>query len=119
MELRDILKELAHKERICVLVSSHLMSEMELMCDRVGIIANGKMLGVHTMEELISASSGDKKEFTICADDIAKALAVINIDESRKRILDGKLIIDLPAETAKEQICMINKALIEAGIIQP
>ena len=115
-ELRDILKELAHKERICVLVSSHLMSEMELMCDRVGIIANGKMLGVHTMEELISASSGDKKEFTICADDIAKALAVINIDESRKRILDGKLIIDLPAETAKEQICMINKALIEAGI---
>ena len=30
-ELRDILKELAHKENICVIVSSHLMSEMELM----------------------------------------------------------------------------------------
>lgn len=115
-ELRDILKELAHKEQICVLVSSHLMSEMELMCDRVGIIADGKMLEVHTMEELISASSGDKKEFTICADDIAKALSVINIDESRKRISDGKIIIELPAETAQEQICMINKALIEAGI---
>lgn len=32
-ELRDILKETAHKENICVIVSSHLMSEMELMCD--------------------------------------------------------------------------------------
>ena len=49
-ELRDILKNLAHKENICVIVSSHLMSEMELMCDRVGIIANGKLTGVHTVE---------------------------------------------------------------------
>lgn len=45
-ELRDILKELAHKEGTCVVVSSHLMSEMEMMCDRVGIIANGKMIGL-------------------------------------------------------------------------
>ena len=37
-ELRDILKNLAHKENIAVLVSSHLMSEMEMMCDRVGVI---------------------------------------------------------------------------------
>ncbi len=115
-ELRDILKELAHKERICVLVSSHLMSEMELMCDRVGIIANGKMLGVHTMEELISASSGDKKEYIICVDDIPKALSVIDIEESKKRIVDGRIAVDLPEESADEQICMINKAIIGAGV---
>ncbi len=115
-ELRDILKELAHKERICVLVSSHLMSEMELMCDRVGIIANGKMLGVHTMEELISASSGDKKEYIICVDDIPKALSVIDIEESKKRIVDGRIAVDLPEENADEQICMINKAIIGAGV---
>ena len=35
-DLRDILKNLAHKENISVMVSSHLMSEMEMMCDRVG-----------------------------------------------------------------------------------
>lgn len=115
-ELRDILKELAHKERICVLVSSHLMSEMELMCDRVGIIANGKMLGVHTMEELISASSGDKKEYVICVDDIPKALSVIDIEESKKRIVDGRIAVDLPEENADEQIFMINKAIIGAGV---
>lgn len=64
-ELRDILKETAHKENICVIVSSHLMSEMELMCDRVGIIANGKMIGVHTLEEMISASNSKFSEFMI------------------------------------------------------
>ena len=64
-ELRDILKNLAHKENICVIVSSHLMSEMELMCDRVGIIVNGKLTGVHTVEEMISAASGDKEQFIL------------------------------------------------------
>jgi len=43
-ELRDTLKHLAHEEGVAVLVSSHMLSEMQLMCDRVGIIANGKML---------------------------------------------------------------------------
>lgn len=34
-ELRDILKRLAHEENACVMVSSHLLSEMQLRCDRV------------------------------------------------------------------------------------
>ena len=65
-ELRDILKELAHKEGTCVVVSSHLMSEMEMMCDRVGIIANGKMIGSYTMEELISQSDSSIAEYQPC-----------------------------------------------------
>jgi len=40
-ELRDIFKRLAHEEGVSVLVSSHLLSEMELMCDRVGIWQTG------------------------------------------------------------------------------
>ena len=115
-ELRDILKELAHKEGICVLVSSHLMSEMELMCDRVGIIANGKMLGVHTMEEMISVSSGDTREYIIHVDDPARALSVIDLPENDKK-LDGNIIkLTLKADDADEQISCINKAVIEAGV---
>ena len=38
-KLRNILKYLAHEKGICIVLSSHLMSEMELMCDRVCIIA--------------------------------------------------------------------------------
>lgn len=115
-ELRDILKELAHKEHICVMVSSHLMSEMELMCDRVGIIANGKMLGVHTMEELISASSGSSREYTLHVDDVAKALAVINVSEENKKLRDGNIIVSLPSDNADELISDINRSIINAGI---
>jgi ABC-2 type transport system ATP-binding protein len=57
-DLRDILKRLAHEENVAVFVSSHLMSEMELMCDRVAIINNGKILGVKTVKELLNQASG-------------------------------------------------------------
>lgn len=57
-DLRDILKRLAHDEGVAVFVSSHLLSEMQLMCDRVGIIDNGRLLGVKPIHELMSDASG-------------------------------------------------------------
>jgi ABC-2 type transport system ATP-binding protein len=45
-ELRDYLRHLTRTEGITVIVSSHLLSEMELMCDRVAIIQRGKLVNV-------------------------------------------------------------------------
>lgn len=115
-ELRDILKEMAHKEKISVIVSSHLMSEMELMCDRVGIIANGKMLGVHTLDELISASDNKTTEFMLRVDDSAKAYAFIDVPESEKKLAGDVIEITLPTDAADEEISRINAMLIYNGI---
>ena len=115
-ELRDILKTTAHQEQICVIVSSHLMSEMELMCDRVGIIANGKMLGVHTLEEMISANNSDFVEYILKVDDIAKAYAIIDLPNDKKVIADEHLHITVSSSNSDEQIYAINRQLIERGI---
>lgn len=48
-ELRDYLRVLAEKEGIAVIVSSHLLSEMELMCDRVAIIQAGKLVDIRSI----------------------------------------------------------------------
>ncbi|MGN0298037.1 MAG: ABC transporter ATP-binding protein [Lachnospiraceae bacterium] len=55
-DLRDIVKKLAHEQGCCVLVSSHLMSEMELMCDRLAIIKDGELISVRSLGELVTAS---------------------------------------------------------------
>lgn len=44
-EFRDYLRHVADQEGVCVLVSSHLLSEIELMCDRTLIIQSGKLIG--------------------------------------------------------------------------
>lgn len=115
-ELRDILKETAHKENISVIVSSHLMSEMELMCDRVGIIANGKMIGVHSLEEMISASNSKVSEFMIRVDNKAAAFNMIDVSEDKKKIVKDMIEVSLPTENADEEISRINYMLIKNGI---
>ncbi|SDF40796.1 ABC-2 type transport system ATP-binding protein [Fontibacillus panacisegetis] len=55
-ELRGFIRKLAD-EGMAVFVSSHLLSEIQLLCDRVAIISHGKVLAVGTVEELIEGSS--------------------------------------------------------------
>lgn len=43
-EMRDYLKRIAREENISILVSSHLLSEIELMCSRVVVIQEGKLV---------------------------------------------------------------------------
>lgn len=50
-EMRDFIKMLAHDYGIAVFISSHILTEMQLMCDRVGIIYKGKLVAVKTVEE--------------------------------------------------------------------
>lgn len=114
-ELRDILKKLAHEEHICVLVSSHLMSEMELMCDRVGIISNGKMLGVYTIDELTNAQSNGKMEFVYEVDDPKRACELITEGESVIRD-ESHFELELQVETARETAAEINKRLVGSGV---
>ncbi|GAY74773.1 ABC transporter, ATP-binding protein [Sporolactobacillus inulinus] len=52
-DLRNYLHELSRKENVAVIVSSHLLSEMQLMCDRIGILQKGKLVGVEKVNEFI------------------------------------------------------------------
>jgi len=56
-ELRNHLRTLAREENVAVIVSSHLLSEMELMCDRVGILQNGKLVRIQDMKEMLEDES--------------------------------------------------------------
>ena len=56
-ELRDILKKLAKENKTAILVSSHILSEMELMCDRVAVIDEGKIVKI---EDLSSTDTSNK-----------------------------------------------------------
>ncbi|GAA3412451.1 ABC transporter ATP-binding protein [Paenibacillus hodogayensis] len=49
-ELRDYLRQLTRTEGITVIVSSHLLSEMELMCDRIAILQQGRLVDVKPIQ---------------------------------------------------------------------
>jgi ABC-2 type transport system ATP-binding protein len=55
-ELREFIRTLA-EEGLAVFVSSHLLSEIQLLCDRVAIISKGRVLAVGGVSELVARNS--------------------------------------------------------------
>lgn len=55
-ELREFIRKLAD-EGLAVFVSSHLLSEIQLLCDRVAIISKGRVLAVGGVDELVARNS--------------------------------------------------------------
>lgn len=112
-ELRDILKNLAHNENVAVFVSSHLLSEMELMCDRVGIINHGKLIDVKTIEEIRSQTSGII-EYRFTVKPVGKAVELVRADYSEKikSITDDYIDITV----GQDDVVKINALLAANGI---
>mgnify|MGYP004495126497 FL=1 len=50
-QLRDLLKKLAKKEKMGILISSHNLAELESFCTKVAIIQNGKMVENSSIED--------------------------------------------------------------------
>ncbi len=107
-EFRHIIKDLAKKENIAVLVSSHLISEVELMCDTVAIIKSGTLLKYASVSELIS-----DKEVSFVLSDNSKGIKILkdkwNIDSS---LINNTII----AKVDVSKIEKINSSFIEEGI---
>jgi ABC-2 type transport system ATP-binding protein len=64
-EVRDLIQQL-RSEGKTVFFSTHILSDAEALCDRVGIIHQGKLRGVGTVAELTSETQG-KIEIIFCA----------------------------------------------------
>ncbi len=72
-KLRDILKEIAHKEGVAVFVSSHILTEMQLMCDKVAVIDNGNVVKI---EEITKTESTIEK-LEIAVKNVEKAIKIL------------------------------------------
>lgn len=55
-EFRTYLRKIAQTENVSVFVSSHMLSEIELMCDRVAVIQNGKLVDIREIDDATEAS---------------------------------------------------------------
>ncbi|PGL71671.1 ABC transporter ATP-binding protein [Bacillus sp. AFS055030] len=83
-ELREFIHMLVKEQNISVFISSHLLSEIEMICDRVGIINKGKMVRVSTVKELVQEAA-ERVEWRVSP--IQKALDLLKKDSTIQDIL--------------------------------
>ncbi len=112
-ELRDYLRLLTKEEGISVIVSSHLLSEMELMCDRVAIIQQGKLIDVRLIQDYMG-DTGSEQTYLIEVDAPEQAVQLLQHSGFTQpiRIVDGRL--QLAAE--REQIPGLAAQLVQANL---
>ncbi len=110
-ELRDILKKVAHEEGCAVIVSSHMLSEMQLMCDRVGIISEGRIVGVKPIGELTAAAG--KTQYQLKVSDAERAVSLIDETMHPALLEDGTVKIETDEE---EVVAAVVRTLVGAGI---
>lgn len=113
IDLRKLLKKLAHEEGMAIIVSSHQLSEMQLMCDRVLIMNKGKIIGDKTIDELSNSNEG-LVQVTFVADKIDEAIKLINDKYKAQATATGNSInVNLDKELVPE----VTKELLLSGIM--
>jgi ABC-2 type transport system ATP-binding protein len=112
-ELRDHLRMLAEQEGIAVIVSSHLLTEMELMCDRVAIINHGKLVDVRQLHDLVQTEQ-ELVEVLFEVGSVREAQRVLQASSGSltMRELEGTLAVRL----TREQIPGVTAELVQAGV---
>ncbi|TRZ36606.1 ABC transporter ATP-binding protein [Niallia circulans] len=113
-EFRDYLHELA-ATGISVLVSSHLLSEMQLMCHRFAIIEKGKLIHISSMDETVAEGADELREVTFEIDNASSALEVLRSGAVAFEEVSVKENI-LTVKLSKSSIPAVNKLFVEKGL---
>lgn len=110
-EIRKYIRNLAEKENVAVIVSSHLLTEIELMCDRIGVIKNGELIAI----EAVRSAENDEalKEVFIEAEPLESAKTYLETQTTNKIGMTAK---ELSISVKHEEIPAVLKSLIEQGI---
>ena len=101
-QLRDILKKISHEENVAVFVSSHILTEMQQMCDRVAVLDNGKIVKI----EQITNSKEEKIEtIELRIKDKTKAIKILKEKfEVDAKVEKNNLLVTIQTERVPEVV---------------
>ncbi|MFU7587674.1 ABC transporter ATP-binding protein [Priestia sp. RMT2NF4] len=108
-EFRTYLQTLCRQEGISILIASHLLKEVEALCDRVGIIQNGELKAVQDLSPN-RRDQGMYVEFEVS--DVQQAADLLS-QEFQVTIKSDSIDVVI----MKEQIPAVNRKLVDSDIL--
>ncbi|HEX6261363.1 MAG TPA: ABC transporter ATP-binding protein [Actinomycetota bacterium] len=108
VEMRTLIRHLGTGERT-VLLSSHLLAEVQQICDRVGVISKGRLVFEGSVDELRGRAAVAIRAEPL---DLARRRAEEVLGPGRVEVRDGELVVD--AEPA--EVPALNRELVLADV---
>jgi ABC-2 type transport system ATP-binding protein len=114
-EMRAMVRSLVDEGRT-VMLSSHLLDEVERTCDAVAIVDHGRVIRQGPIDELVR-SAGARVVRLDCSDPAAAGRLLEQAGLAAGIALgELKLTVTLPADASRETVAEVNRRLVEGGI---
>ena len=104
-EMRTLIRDLVDKEGVTIILSSHLLDEVQKVCDRVAFINRGNLVSEGKVSDLVAGQGG----LFLRASPMAKAMAVLG---ARGRVEGDGMV----AEIAEADAPALIRDLVAAGV---
>ncbi len=112
IEIRELLKKLNEEQGISIIISSHLLSEIEKLVTHVGIISKGKMVFQGTLNELTGRQQ-QSSELILETDNTARSIEICSQLQLDAISNNGKIKLSVPP---KENIAALNRELVNNNV---
>jgi ABC-2 type transport system ATP-binding protein len=109
-DMRNLIRRLAAEE-ITILLSSHLLYEVEDLCNRVAIVRDGRIVYEGTIDDL---HGGRATQYRLRATDHDSARAVVERHPGVSSIVDNG--VELSFSAGEATVVELSRALVEAGV---
>jgi ABC-type multidrug transport system ATPase subunit len=109
-QTRELIRLLRDEFKLTVLLSSHLLSEIEQLCNRVGIIHEGRLLYEGGPETLVTPTS----MYRIRVDDLSRAFELLTSEPGVTVSRNGDSFLRIDAD--KQSISAVNALLVSKEI---
>jgi lantibiotic transport system ATP-binding protein len=112
IEIRELLRGLNHEHGISIIISSHLLSEIEKLVTHLGIINKGKMMFQGSLSELVNKQV--TSSYTVLeTNNAGKTVELLNAQQLASKIDNGKIILPV---MEKQTLAKLNQQLVQQGI---
>ena len=108
-EIRDLIKQLGSEGRT-ILLSSHLLHEVELVCDSVAILAKGRLIAQGNVEDLVHR----QEQIQLSTTGNAEACDILaSLDWVQGAVVEnGRLVVTAPIERSWELTAALSRSQV-------
>ena len=115
MDIRDLILQL-RKQGKTVFLSSHQLTDVEMVCDRVSIMVSGKVLKMGHVDELLQAGATEVVARKIGKEALEKLRSISHhVDDADS----GKVVCLTPNEASQQAVCIVVESQGEIISVTP
>ncbi len=115
-EFREMIRAMVEQEGRTVFLSSHLLDEVERICDAAAIVDRGKIVTQGSVAEISRGGDGVRSELMVGVDDVELALRTLAASELVHEAAPAEDGVRVVLSGAPETAAGVNAALVQAGV---